>query len=104
MDLVTEVRSVWRRSITLADFHRESTMDRRELLGMMGIGAAGLIANTACGAVAGDQDRHEHHEHMKTIGECAMICNGAAHHCLNELKKEKSEHREDHARAHELTM
>jgi len=76
-------------------------MDRRELLGLMGIGAAGLMATSARGAVAAV---HEHDEHLKTIGECAKVCNEAAHHCLGELKKESSEHREHHARAHELTM
>ena len=79
-------------------------MDRRELLGLMGVGAAGLMTNTARGAVARDHEHHEHDEHMKTIGECAKVCNEAAHHCLGELKKENSSHREHHARSHELTM
>jgi hypothetical protein len=76
-------------------------MDRRELLGLLGIGAAGWITTGARGAPAAEG---EHDEHLKTIGECAMVCNRAAHHCLEALKKESTEHREHHARAHELTM
>lgn len=76
-------------------------MDRRELLGLMGVGAVGLVTTGARGeAVTG----HEHDEHIKTIGECVRACNEASRHCLSELKKESSDHREHHARAHELTM
>ncbi len=78
-------------------------MDRRELLGWMGAGAAGLVASTARGGPA-NAEEHEHHEHLKTIGECARVCNEAAHHCLEKLEKGGQEHREHHARAHELTM
>jgi hypothetical protein len=104
MDFATELCSVEWVGITLADIDREDIMDRRELLGLMGIGAAGLMATAAREASAGDQEHHEHAEHIKTIGQCAIACNEAAHHCLDALKKESSEHREHHARAHELTM
>jgi len=67
----------------------------------MGVGAVGLLATGTREAAAAV---HEHDEHLRTLGECAKVCNEAAHHCLGELKKESSEHREHHARAHELTM
>lgn len=76
-------------------------MDRREMLGAVGAGAAGLMAfggNTARAA----QD-HAHDGHVETIGRCAKICNEAAHHCLTQLR-EGGSHAERHARAHEATM
>lgn len=79
-------------------------MDRRELLGYMGIGAVGLLANTAVAAHPEDKTEGHAVEHIKTIGQCALACNEAAHHCLEHLKNEGSEHREHHAKAHELTM
>jgi hypothetical protein len=82
----------------------EAIMVRRELLGYMGIGAAGLLATGPAGAVAGGKERDEGHasEHAKTIGRCALACNEAAHFSLEHLKKEGSEEREHHAKAHEL--
>jgi hypothetical protein len=82
----------------------ETTMDRRELLGYMGISAAGLLAASQVEVFAGEKDEGHASEHVKTIGQCALACNEAAHHCLEHLKQESSEHREHHARAHELTM
>ncbi len=43
-------------------------------------------------------------EHVKVIGECAKACNEAAHHCLKKLAEDSTQHREHHAKAHELTM
>ena len=79
-------------------------MDRRELLGYVGIGAAGLLAAGPTGAIAGEKDEGQAHEHIKTIGLCALACNEAAHHCLEHLKNDNAEHREHHAKAHELAM
>src|SRR5262249_34509724 len=79
-------------------------MDRRELLGVLGVGTAGLILARAGEAHADDKEGDKMHEHIKTIGACALACNEAAHHCLEHLKKEASEHRAHHAKAHELTM
>jgi hypothetical protein len=80
---------------------RGKIMDRRELFGMLGVGAVGLAASGA-GAV-GAAEMHAHDENIKTIGECAKLCNEAAHHCLGQLRKGGPE-AEHHARAHELTM
>jgi hypothetical protein len=77
-------------------------MDRRELLGVLGAGAAGLVALGGGGARA-DQEGHEHDEHIRTIGHCAKVCNQAAHHCLGELKK-GGPHADHHAKSHEAAM
>jgi hypothetical protein len=76
-------------------------MDRRELLSALGAGAAGLVALSG-GTVRADQEQ-EHGEHVKTIGECALVCNQAAHHCLSELKK-GGPHAELHVKSHEAAM
>jgi len=80
-------------------------MKRRELLATAGVGAAGLLLSGAARAAGDDApDKEVDHEHLKKIGECAMICNAAAHHCLGQLKKEGVKHRDLHANAHEMTM
>jgi len=79
-------------------------MDRRELLGALGAGAAGLVAMG--GGVARAQEEHQHHrhdEHIQTIGHCAEVCNEAPHHCLGELRK-GGPHAEYHAKSHEAAM
>ena len=76
-------------------------MDRRDLLSALGAGAVGLVA-LGGGTARADQE-HEHGEHVKTIGECALVCNQAAHHCLSELKK-GGPHAELHAKSHEAAM
>lgn len=76
-------------------------MDRRNLLGVLGAGAVGIVATGE--SVARADHEHPHDEHIKTIGECAKFCNEAAHHCLEQLSK-GGPHAEHHARSHELTM
>ena len=76
-------------------------MDRRELLSALAAGAAGLVALS--GGTARADQQQEHGEHVKTIGECALVCNQAAHHCLSELKK-GGPHAELHAKSHEAAM
>jgi hypothetical protein len=76
-------------------------MDRRELLGILGAGAAGLVA-------MGRGQAHADHEgppedHIKILGECAKICSEAASHCLDELRK-GGRHAEHYAKAHEAAM
>ena len=76
-------------------------MDRRELLGVLSAGAAGLVALSG-GQARADLDG-PHDDPIKTLGECAKICDEAAHHCLDELRK-GGKHAEDHAKAHEAAM
>ena len=76
-------------------------MDRRDLLSALGAGVAGLVALSG-GTARADQEQ-EHGEHVKTIGECVLVCNQAAHHCLSELKK-GGPHAELHAKSHEAAM
>lgn len=76
-------------------------MDRRELLGILGAGAAGLVAWPGGRARADFEGPHD--DHIKTLGECAKACDEAARHCLDELYK-GGKHAEDHARAHEAAM
>ncbi len=85
-------------------------MDRRELLGWMGTGAAGLFVASSNEAQAQehepehDHQGHKHAEHLKILGECIRACNEASHHCLEHLKARTGEDREHHAKAHELTI
>ena len=76
-------------------------MDRRELLAVLGAGAAGLVALRGGQAHAGIEGPHA--DHIKTLGECAKICDEAAQHCLDELRK-GGKHAEAHAKAHEAVM
>jgi len=107
-------------------------MERRELLGVLGVGAAGLWTT---GAVASQQEgkkrEEEHgkegekqhrkevanrpghereggehgadHEHMKIVGECAAICNATTRHCIEKLAEEGGKNRKVHAKAAVLT-
>jgi len=80
-------------------------MERRELLTLLGAGAAGAMMGGAAKAAAPpdkDAKMQEHHAHMKTMGECAIICNMTAAHCLEALKKDTG-NREVHAKAAALT-
>jgi hypothetical protein len=79
-------------------------MERRELLGLLGAGTAGLLLSRGAEARADGTAVADMSEHIKTIGECAKACNEAAHHCLEKLAEENTQHREHHAKAHELTM
>lgn len=81
-------------------------MKRRELLAMTGVGAAGLLVSSSTRAAVAD-DAHDHeidHEHIKTVGECVILCNMAAHHCLDQLKKDDVKNRDLYAQAHAMTM
>lgn len=75
-------------------------MDRREMLGVVGAGAAGLVA---MGGTARADDQGPHAEHLKTLDECANTCGRAAHHCLDQIRK-GGQNAEAHALAHELAM
>lgn len=75
-------------------------MERRELLTLLGAGAAGLMVGGA--AKADDEkegkDKEQHHAHMKVMGECAAICNMVSGHCLKELEKGGAAHPDLHAK------
>ena len=79
-------------------------MDRRELLGTLGMGAIGLAALTGREALADDQ--HPHH-HDPAHGEClkacllvSQVCNETFHYSFNHLKDGHKEH----SRIAELTV
>lgn len=87
-------------------------MERRELLGLLGVGAAGLWTT---GAIADEKDEKKHkdhhgewehgpdHEHLKIVGECAAVCNATMRHCIEKLKEEDAKNRKAHAKAAVLT-
>jgi hypothetical protein len=81
-------------------------MDRRELLGILGTGAAGLTVLAGSSAAA-DPETHRHLDQtqedcIKACNDCARACNEVAGHCLEQLS-EGSGDRKVHARVHELT-
>ncbi|MDG3003671.1 four-helix bundle copper-binding protein [Paludisphaera mucosa] len=78
-------------------------MVRRELLTVMGAGAAGLMMTGSARADDQDEKKKEHHAHMKTMGECAMICDMTSAHCLMELGKDATENRDLHAKVAAIT-
>ena len=69
-------------------------MNRRDLLGALGVGAAGLIA------VSGREARAQHpHHHDKLHGDClkaceacATVCNETFHHCFHQVKDGHPDH------------
>jgi len=84
-------------------------MDRRELLGALGVSAMGL-ATLSRGAVgAADEGEHHHHRDkthddcIKACNKCAESCNETASHCLEQLC-EGSGDRKIHAEVHKMTM
>ena len=70
-------------------------MDRRELLGVLGTTAAGLVAVTggAAGAVRQGLHHSETHEAcIKACQECSRSCNETFHHCYEQVAQGKKEH------------
>jgi len=55
------------------------------------------------GAARADHEGHEHDEHIRTLDNCAKVCNESAHHCLEQAKK-GGPHAEHHAKSHEAAM
>jgi hypothetical protein len=83
-------------------------MDRRELLGVLGAGAAGFAALSRGETRADEEHAGHHHDKvhmdcMKACGECAKACNETASHCLEQLHEGTGD-RKAHAQVHELTM
>lgn len=86
-------------------------MERREMLGILGTGAAGLAALSGVRALAQEPgqkpDHHDHHgdeppHHV--LEECARVCNETAAHCLRQARQSGGESQGVHLRAHEATM
>jgi hypothetical protein len=68
-------------------------MNRRDILGLAGIGVTGLTLGAASAAA-----QHPHH-HDKLHGEClkacdtaAAVCNETFHHCFHKVKDGHPEH------------
>jgi hypothetical protein len=79
-------------------------MNRREMIGALGLGAAALaLTDREARGYQEHEHEHGHDEHIRTIGECALLCNQAAHHCLQHLGAGKGD-LAHLARAHEMTM
>jgi hypothetical protein len=77
-------------------------MDRRELLGALGIGAVGLMAGSARA-----QDESHPHEHdkatedcLKACRECAGVCEEMFNHCFQLVEQGKK----DHSRSARLSL
>ena len=70
-------------------------MDRRELLGVLGTTAAGLLASNgrAAGADHKGQRHNEAHEDcIRICQECSRSCNETFHHCYEQVAEGKKEH------------
>jgi len=69
-------------------------MDRRDLLGVLGVGAFGLIAASGREARAQHPHHHDklHGDCLKACEACATICNETFHHCFHQVKDGHAEH------------
>jgi hypothetical protein len=74
-------------------------MIRREMLGVIGAGAAGLVATTSAQAQRQDHAHAHAHAHGDIHEECAEACFDCAkecsqgfHHCYKQVKAGKAEH------------
>jgi hypothetical protein len=66
-------------------------MDRRTMLGMVGVGAVGLAAFPGSPAQAGTLD-NVHEDCLKACSECARACDETFHHCYKEVAEGKRDH------------
>ncbi len=73
-------------------------LNRREILGVLGAGAAGLTALSAGEAAAQQGKEHAHHHDkthedcLKACGDCAKACDETFHHCVMMVGEGKKEH------------
>jgi len=69
-------------------------MDRRQMIGMMGAGAAGLAALSGREAVAADPEKLDavHKECLEACSDCAKACDMTFHHCYTQVAEGKRDH------------
>ena len=68
-------------------------MIRREMLGMIGVGAAGLAVTTSARAAAQHQGHGDMHEECaEACVNCEKECNQGFHHCFTQVQSGKVEH------------
>jgi hypothetical protein len=70
---------------------RRSLMDRRELLGVLGATAAGLVAVT--GGARAEEPSHKddpHHQCAKACADCMHECEEGFHHCYRQVSSGKA--------------
>lgn len=79
-------------------------MQRRDLIGTIGLGAAAALTLGPRSARADEHDDiHIHDEDISIMEVCAKYCNEAARHCLDLLATASGDTKY-HARAHENTI
>jgi hypothetical protein len=70
-------------------------MDRREMLGILGVGAVGLTTLSGREALADDVVMKldaVHKECLEACSDCAKACDMTYHHCLTQVAEGKREH------------
>ena len=71
-------------------------MDRREMLGLLGAGAAGFTALSANADEKSEDHCCEldklHADCLKACADCAKACDMTFHHCLTQVAEGKKEH------------
>jgi hypothetical protein len=69
-------------------------MDRRELMGVVGATAAGLVAVAGGAARAQHAGHHDktHADCLKACQDCSRECNESFHHCYEQVAQGKKEH------------
>ncbi len=80
-------------------------MNRREMIGALGLGTAALTLAEGR-AIAAQQDHHghgAHDEHLSVMAECAKTCNETAHHCMEAICNKDGDVA-SHAEVHNLAM
>ena len=76
-------------------------MDRRELLGMLGVSAAGFAAVTSGSAFGQEKPEDDvHAKCAKACLDCERMCNHGFHHCYMQVQAGKK----DHAKAMRLCI
>jgi hypothetical protein len=80
-------------------------MERREMLGVLGASAAGLVAMSGGNAPAqGQQSGGQGRQGHSIMDECARVCNETAAHCLHQAHQGGNQNQGVHLKAHEATM